>query len=110
VADYPISPARYTRNPDVVLREEDRDGGLLFNPDTNQIRVLNMTGLFVWKSCDGSQNLSGIVSALQETFEEVPEDEVTNHVTEFVDDMVANGFIGTVEDRSNVSGQQSITN
>jgi hypothetical protein len=26
------------RNPDVILREEDPDGALLFNPDTNQIR------------------------------------------------------------------------
>jgi hypothetical protein len=39
------------RNPDVVLREEDPDGALLFNPDTNQIRVINTTGLFIWKPC-----------------------------------------------------------
>jgi len=39
--------SRYLCNPDVVLREEDEDGGLLFNPDTNQIRVLNHTGLFI---------------------------------------------------------------
>lgn len=31
------------RNPDVVLREENPDGALLFNPDTNQIRVINTT-------------------------------------------------------------------
>ena len=49
--------SRYLCNPDVVLREEDEDGGLLFNPDTNQIRVLNHTGLFIWKLCDGSHNL-----------------------------------------------------
>jgi hypothetical protein len=34
----------YLRNPDVVLREEDPDGGLLFNPDTNQVKVI--TGNF----------------------------------------------------------------
>jgi hypothetical protein len=28
------------RNPDVVLREEDPDGASLFNPNTNQIRVI----------------------------------------------------------------------
>lgn len=43
------------RNPDVVLREEDPDGALLFNPDTNQIRVINTTGLFIWKHCDGKK-------------------------------------------------------
>ncbi len=39
----------YLVNPDVVLREEDEDGGLLFNPDTNQVKVVNSTGLFIWK-------------------------------------------------------------
>ena len=87
---------RYTRNPDVVLREEDPDGALLFNPDTNQIRVLNNTGLFVWKLCDGSQDLPGFVAAMQESFDQVPEDQVTAQVTEYVDEMVAAGFIGTV--------------
>ena len=28
----------YLCNPDVVLREEDEDGGLLFNPDTSQVK------------------------------------------------------------------------
>lgn len=93
-----ITSLRYIRNPDVVLREEDPDGALLFNPDTNQIRVLNNTGLFVWKLCDGSQGLPGFVVAMQESFDQVPEDQVTAQVTEYVDDMVAAGFIGTVVD------------
>ena len=91
-----ITSLRYIRNPDVVLREEDPDGALLFNPDTNQIRVLNNTVLFVWKLCDGSQGLPGFVAAMQESFDQVPEDQVTAQVTEYVDDMVAAGFIGTV--------------
>ena len=39
----------YHCNPDVVLREEDESGALLFNPDTNQVKVVNATGLFIWK-------------------------------------------------------------
>ena len=82
------------RNPDVILREEDPDGALLFNPDTNQIRVINTTGLFIWKHCDGTRNLPAIVSALKEAFEDVPEKEVDVQVSEFVEEMRANGFIG----------------
>lgn len=85
------------RNPDVVLREEDPDGALLFNPDTNQIRVINTTGLFIWKHCDGKKDLPAIVSALKKTFEAVPEAEVEGQVTAFVDDMRANGFLGIPE-------------
>jgi len=98
VEETSVGSPRYIRNPDVVLREEDPDGGLVFNPDTNQIKVVNVTGLFVWQLCDGSHDLPGIVSALQESFDGVPEDEVASQVTEFVDDMVATGFIGIVED------------
>jgi hypothetical protein len=82
------------RNPDVVLREEDPDGALLFNPDTNQIRVINTTGLFIWKHCDGKKDLPAIVSALKKTFDKVPEAEVEGQVKAFIDDMKANGFLG----------------
>jgi hypothetical protein len=89
-------PTRYIRNPDVVLREEDEVGGLLFNPDTNQIRVVNATGLFVWTLCDGSYDLPGLVAALKGAFDQVPQDEVNGQVEAYVDDMVAAGFLGTV--------------
>lgn len=82
------------RNPDVILREEDAEGALLFNPDTNQIRVINPTGLFIWKQCDSKKNLPAIVSALKDAFEGVPEKEVDGEVKAFVDDMRANGFLG----------------
>lgn len=84
----------FVRNPDVILREEDPDGALLFNPDTNQIRVINPTGLFIWKHCDGKNDLPAIVSALKKAFDGVPEKEVDNEVKAFVDDMKANGFLG----------------
>ena len=89
---------RYMRNPDVVLREEDEDGALIFNPDTNQIKVINPTGLFIWQQCDGSKSLEGVVSAVQETFDEVPGDEVQDQVKIFIDGLVGTGFIGTVEE------------
>ncbi len=89
------------RNPDVILREEEPDGALLFNPDTNQIRVINSTGLFIWKHCDGKKDLPAIVSSLKETFDGVPEAEVDNQVKAFVDDMKANGFLGIPEQKRN---------
>jgi hypothetical protein len=86
----------YLCNPDVVLREESEDGGLLFNPDTNQVKVVNATGLYIWKHCDGTRNQPDIITALQQFFEEVPTDDVAADVQEFLDDMIKSGFIGTV--------------
>jgi SynChlorMet cassette protein ScmD len=86
------------RNPDVVLREEDEDGALLFNPDTNQVRVLNATAVFLWHLCDGSKGVPDMVAALKTQFEGVPEKEAEDHVKSFMDDMTANGFIGVAEE------------
>jgi len=89
---------RYKRNPDVTLREEDpQEGGLLFHPDTNQVKVLNPTGLLIWQQCDGAHAVSEIVAALQTTFEDAPADAIAQDVQEFLDDMVTSGFISPVE-------------
>jgi hypothetical protein len=88
----------FLRNPDVVLREEDPDeGALLFNPDTNQVKVIKTTGLFIWQQCGVARTLDEIVAEVQKGFDEVPSEQVTQDVKEFVDGMLATGFIGTVE-------------
>lgn len=96
MADQLVMP-RYTRNPDVVLREEDEDGGLLFNPDTNQIKVLNITGLYIWKQCDGSRGAMEFANEILAEFEDAPAEQVNADVNEFIEGMVQTGFIGIVE-------------
>ncbi len=88
----------YLRNPDVVLREEDpEEGALLFNPDTNQVKVVNTTGLFIWQLCSMARTLDEIVTEVQKGFDQVPMEQVSGDVKEFVDGMLATGFIGTME-------------
>ena len=88
----------YIINPDVVLREEDQDGALLFNPDTNDVKVINNTGLFIWKLCrEKGQKIPAIVKALKESFDGVPEKEAENQVRDFIKQMESTGFIGTTE-------------
>lgn len=85
-------------NPDVVLREEDPDeGALLFNPDTNQVKVINITGLFIWKQCGMARTPEEIVTEIQKSFDEVPLEQVAEDVQEFFESMLASGFIGTLE-------------
>ena len=89
---------RYLRNPDVVIHEEDPDGALVFNPDTDQIKVLNQTGFFIWQLCDGSYDMESIIARVKETFDEIPEDQVSVQVEDYVNEMVSAGFIGIVEE------------
>jgi len=89
---------RYVRNPDAVIHEEDSDGALVFNPDTDQIKVINQTGFFIWQLCDGSHEMESIIARVRETFDEVPDNNVSAQIEDFVNDMVSAGFIGTVEE------------
>ena len=87
----------YLQNPDVVIREVDEDGALLFNPDTNRIRVVNRTGLFIWNLCEQASDLPSILSALREQFDRVPEIEAPSQVAAYVDQLIDDGFLGAVE-------------
>ena len=87
---------RYIKNPDVVLREVDEDGALLFNPDTNQVLILNPTALLVWQECKSPKNLDQLLNAVRENFADVPP-EAEEHVKTFVEQMAAGGFLGTAE-------------
>ena len=87
----------YVQNPDVVVKEEDEDGALALNPDTDQVLVLNPSAVFIWKQCDGTKDIHAIIRAVENAFDQVPENEVAEQVTEYIDRMVQYGFIGTVE-------------
>ncbi len=85
---------RYIVNPDVSCREEGPDGALLFNPDTDQVLVINPTGLLIWRVLEQPRTLEEIVAALVEQCDNVPPDQVGPDVREFVDTMVDKGFVG----------------
>lgn len=88
---------QYICNPDVALREEDEEGELLFNPDTNQVKVVNTTGLYIWQKFSQACSAEAVVAGIQQEFEDVPADEVSADVQAFLDDMVQTGFIGILE-------------
>lgn len=86
----------YVTNPDVVLREEDTDGALLFNPDTNDVKVINNTGAFIWEVCQKGKTLEKIIVAVKDNFDKVPEDKVETEVKDFIEALVKKEFIGVV--------------
>lgn len=86
----------YIKNPDVIVKEVDEDGALVFNPDTDQILVLNYTSFFIWQQCDGEKEMPVIVDAVQNHFDDIPENEVVTQVEEYMSMMLSNGFIGIV--------------
>jgi len=55
--------------PNLFLREEDDEGGILFDPDTGAVRVLNRPASEMWKLLDGCRDLAQVIKGLKKKFE-----------------------------------------
>lgn len=85
----------YIVNPDVSCRPEGEDGALLFNPDTDQILVINPTGLLIWEALREPRTQAQVVEAFSAQCEGLPDAaEVQRDVAEFLEQLAAKGFIG----------------
>lgn len=65
--------SRLAVNPNLVLREEDDDCALLFDPDKGSVQLLNRSAVEVWKRLDGRRSLGEIISSLDEIFTGIDE-------------------------------------
>lgn len=86
--------ALYVVNPDVSCREEGPDGALLFNPDTDAVLVINVTGLLIWQSLSEPRDKAAVVAALMRQCNNALESRVVQDVDEFVEQLVSRGFVG----------------
>lgn len=86
--------ALYMVNPDVSCREEGPDGALLFNPDTNDVLVINVTGLLIWQALTTPRRAAQTIEALKRQCENVPEEAVAQDVYEFMEQLLDRGFVG----------------
>jgi hypothetical protein len=91
------SVARYQRNPDIVLREEDDDGALLFNPDTCRLQVINDTGVFLWKLLDTRRTIAELETALREAYDSTPDNTILKDIEVFIKEMTETNTITLVE-------------
>lgn len=60
-------------NPDVVLREEFDDWGVLFNSLTGDSLATGPVGVAIWKALDGRRTLADVASGIQAQFEATPD-------------------------------------
>lgn len=88
---------RYVADPVVSCREEGKDGALLFNPDTDEVLVVNITGLLIWRALADRLSQKEIVEKLLQQCDNVPPDQVTQDVNEFLEQLVAKSFVDTLE-------------
>jgi len=91
---------RYLANPDVSFRQEDDDGGILFNADTDALEVINPTAVEIWKALASLRTNDEVAMRLCEVCDDAPREQVEKDVAEFLESMVEKGFVGIVEEES----------
>ena len=86
----------YKANPDVSCRDEGEDGGLLFNPDTNDSVLINPTGLGLWALLELPRTVAQLTTRLVEEFGAPTLEQAANDVDEFIKGLLPD-FILEVE-------------
>ena len=90
------SQSRLALNPNFVLRIEDDDCGLLFDPDNGQVQILNETAIHILQQLDGQRTLQEILDQLPEIFTGMPPDS-DQQVLKLLDHLARLKAVGTWE-------------
>ena len=84
---------RLAVNPNLVLRVEDDNCGLLFDPDSGTVQMLNDTAIEIWQRLDGKRTLREILDSLQQVYEEITP-EADQQMLRLVNQLAALGAVG----------------
>mgnify|MGYP000238681516 CR=1 FL=1 len=83
-------------DPEVVFRDEGEDGAILFHPVTGEVKILNETGAFIFKLCDGKHTKEDIIRNVIEAFEAQSPDEVVKDVENFLKETREKELVGLI--------------
>jgi len=84
--------AHYQAKPQVKAWTQGTAGGVLFDPDRNQTRYLNPTGLDIWRRLATPVTTARLAEALAEAFEDAPAAELLTDVADFLAELCREQF------------------
>ena len=84
--------AKLKRKAGIVFREED-DVGLLFDPDTGKVNILNVTGKFIWSRLEAGKFRADLTAELAEEFDMPDRNKAEDDLDVFVKDLGRRGFL-----------------
>lgn len=79
-------------SPRIVFREEE-DAGLLFDPDSGLVKVLNETGKFIWQNLDGKNSKDDLIKKVRDTFNVDEAQKIKDDLDKFLEDLKAMKFL-----------------
>ena len=83
----------YIANPEVVFREEE-EGAFILDPETGELKILNETGAFIFKLCDGKHTEDDIVEMVAREFEVDNREKVRGDVRDFLEELKEKNLVG----------------
>ena len=83
-------------NPNLVLRIEDDDCALLFDPDNGRVEMLNSTAVAVWQALDGKRSLQEVIRRLGDLYDGMDES-AGQQVLALVENLAGMGAVGVWE-------------
>ena len=86
---------RFGRNEDIVFREED-EGAFLFDPDTGDLKYMNLSGKETFLMLDGEKDLEQITAHMLELYPQAEPEQVRKDVEDFLKDLEERDFIRPV--------------
>jgi len=89
---------RYIVNPGVSYREEEAEGALLFNPDTDDVLIINITGVLVWEALSEPLTQQQVVERLEARCNNVPGEQVAEHLSAFMSQLIDKGFVAVYKE------------
>ena len=88
------TPERYETNPVVSCGDED-DGAVLFNPDTNDTALVNLTGRALWAFLEKApRTVDEMAAHLVKTYNGVSARQAAEDATQFVQALGPDFLIG----------------
>lgn len=84
---------KYTANPNIVLRVEFDDWGVLFDPDTGKSKGLSPTGIFIWQKLDGSRTKEQVLNELNEACEGGIPETASKDYDKFIEQLNELGYL-----------------
>jgi hypothetical protein len=80
------SLTRYMANPAVSCGDE-QDGAVLFDPDTNDTAIINLTGRALWAFLETPRTIDEMAAHLVETYKDVSAEQAAKDASQFVESL-----------------------
>ncbi len=79
-----------------MLRIEDDDCALLFDPDRGSVQMLNQTAVAIWQNLDGQRSLGQVIDSLHDVYDGM--DAIADQqIIDLVNGLVKLGAVGIRE-------------